>query len=169
MDTRERQCISRDTMYLPETQCIFQNHNVSSGDTMCLLETQCLYQRHNVSSRDTMCLPEIQCIFQTHNVSTGDTMCVPETKCVWSRDTMSLPETACPGQKLTSRLSPDMFPASIRIKMMRETRWQRQKCPEYLKNHENSPPIFFSKKFKILGKQFVDVKLKIKLFCGFKP
>ena len=33
------------------------------------------------------------------------------------------PETGCPAQKLTSRLSPDLFPASIRIKMMRETHW----------------------------------------------
>ena len=27
-------------MYLPETQCIFRRHNVSTGDTMFLPETQ---------------------------------------------------------------------------------------------------------------------------------
>ena len=103
-----------------------------------------------------MCLSERQCVFQRDNVSSGDTM--------W------LSETWCPSHKLTSRSSPDMFPASIRIKMMRETHWWCQKYPEYLKNHENPPPKKISQKnLNFFGKKYVDVKLKIRLFCGFRP
>ena len=100
---------SDETMYIRERQCVLQRKDVSSGETMCLPETQCVFGRDNVSSSETMCFPERQCVFQRDNVSSGDTM--------W------LPETGCPGHKLTSRSSPDLFPASIRIKMMRETRW----------------------------------------------
>ena len=73
---------SRDMMCLPETQCVFQRHNVFSGDTMWLLET--------------MCLLETQCGFRRHNVA--------------SRDTMWLPETGCPSHNLTSRSSLELFP-----------------------------------------------------------
>ena len=71
---------------------------------------------------------------------------LPKKKCVCGRnnvrlgETMSLPDTGCPGHKLTSRWSPDMFPASIRIKMTREIHWACQKCPEQMKIHENQFP-----------------------------
>ena len=120
-------------MFLRERQCLFGRDNVCSGETICFRERQGVFRRDNVSSGNTMCVPETQCVFRRHNVCSGDTM--------WP------PDTGCPGQKMTSRLSPDLFPASIRIKMMREIRWYRQKCPEYLKNHENPPQFFFSKFF----------------------
>ena len=89
-----------------------------------------------------MCLRERQYVFGRDDVSSGETM--------W------LPETGCLGHKLTSRSSPDLFPASIRIKMMREIHWSCQNCPEHMKIHENQPPtkkidkkyIFFLKKIR---------------------
>ena len=82
-----------------------------------------------VSSGNRMCLRERQCVFGRDNVSSGKTMCLPGTR--------------RPSQKLTSRSSLDVFPASIRTKMMREIHWSCQNCPEYVKNHENQPPIVF--------------------------
>ena len=119
---------SGDTMWIRERQCVFRRDNVFSGETMCLRGRQCLFRKDNVSSEETMSLPERQCVFGRDNVSSGKTM--------W------LPETGCPGHKLTSRSSPDMFPASIRIKMMREIHWACQNCSEYFKNHENQPSTF---------------------------
>ena len=159
-----------------ERQCVVGRDNVFSGETMCLRERQCVYWRDNVSTRETMCLPERQCVFLRDKVFSRERMCFLERQCVsWrdnmsSGDTMRLPDTGCPGQKLTSRWSPDLFPASIRITMMREVHWSYQKCPEHMKNHENQPPKFFlTKILNFFGKKYVDVKLKIIVFCAFTP
>ena len=135
---------------LSERECVFRRNNVSSRETMCLPEKQCVFWRANVSptetmcvSAETMCFPERQCVFRRDNVFSGETMCLRDLQCVFERDnvssgeTMWLPETGCPGHKLTSRSSPDMFPASNRTKTIRLIHWSDQNCSEWFKNHEN--------------------------------
>ena len=137
-------------MCLRERQCVFGKDNVSSGQTMCLRDRQCLSRRDNVFLGETMCLPETQCGFQRHNVVSGDTMWLLETQCDFQRQDVCLSDTyqVFPGHKLTSRSSPDLFPASIRIKTIREIRWSCQHSPECRKKYENQPSICFHFFFK---------------------
>ena len=115
-----------------------------------------------VETQGTMWLPERQCVFQRDNVASGETMWLLERQCGVRRQDV-----------LTIDWPPDRLRTCFRHQS--ELKWC-EKLTGDVRNVQNTSKItkirfqqIFTKNLKNWIKNYVDVKLKIKLFCGFKP
>ena len=112
-----------ETVYVRDRDClcprqklfISQTENVYVRDRECL----CPRQRMSMSETESFYVRDRECLCPRQRMSMSG------TESVYVRDTEFFRDThrVFPGHKLTSKSSPYLFPASIRIKMMREIRW----------------------------------------------
>ena len=94
---------------------------VSETETVFIRDKNrlCPKQRLSMSETESVYVRDRECLCPRERVSMSETGSVYVRDGEFFRDTYRV----FPEHKLTSKSSLDLFPASIRIKMMRETRW----------------------------------------------